>query len=235
VETSILLRLTDVSKTFAGRAGAVDVLRDVSLEVGRGQSIAITGPSGSGKSTLLHVIGTLDPPSSGTVTIDGDDPFTLSEPDLARFRNRVVGFVFQQYHLLPQYSVLENVLIPTQAFRDANDDAEERARSLLERVGLGDRLDHRPAELSGGEQQRTAIARALINRPALLLCDEPTGNLDHSTASTAASLLFDLHQDPHLDPQQAERMTLVVATHSVELARACERHFELRDGTCAEA
>ena len=188
----------------------------------QGELLALTGPSGSGKSTLLHLIGTLDKPSSGRIEINGDDPFKLAEPQLARFRNQVVGFVFQDHHLLPQYSALENVLMPTLAFKDRNRDAENRARTLLESVGLAHRLSHRPAQLSGGECQRVAVARALINQPSLLLCDEPTGNLDHSTAETVASLLLELHQ--------AEQNILIVVTHSVELANRFERRSELVNG-----
>ncbi len=222
------LRVTDVYKNFGSPAHPVEVLRGISFEIATGQALAITGPSGSGKSTILHLIGTLDRPSSGQIGINGSDPFSLPEPELARFRNQVIGFVFQEHHLLPQYSVLENVLIPTMAFKNRSRDttghisAEKRARELLEKVGLTDRLDHRPAELSGGERQRVAVARALINRPSLLLCDEPTGSLDRSTANTVASLLFELHE--------TEQNILIVVTHSLELAAHFERRFELVNG-----
>ena len=188
----------------------------------QGQRLALTGPSGSGKSTLLHLIGTLDTPSGGTIEINSENPFELSEPRLAKFRNRVIGFVFQDHHLLPQYSVLENVLMPTLAFKRRDAEIEVRARALLEGVGLSHRLSHRPAALSGGECQRVAVARALINRPSLLLCDEPTGNLDRSTADTVATLLFELHQ--------AEQNILIVVTHNLELAGRFERRFELVNG-----
>ena len=168
------------------------------------------GPSGSGKSTLLYVVGTLEPPTSGTVTLGGRDPFRLPEPELAAFRNREVGFVFQDHCLLPQCSVLENVLVPT-LVAERREGHEERARALLEQVGLGERLDHRPAELSGGEKQRVALARALVLKPALLLCDEPTGNLDAASAEVVASLLLDLHS--------REKTMLVLVTHSADLAR----------------
>ena len=223
------LELSDVRKSFETEAHTVDVLRGVTFEIEPGQTLSIVGNSGSGKSTLLHVIGTLDPPSKGTVRIGGSDPYALSEPQLARFRNGAVGFVFQDHHLLPQYSVLENVLIPTRASAAGGGGSagtEERARSLLVRVGLADRLSHRPAELSGGEKQRAAVARALINRPGLLLCDEPTGSLDESTAETVASLLFELHRD--------EGNILIVVTHSLELAGRCVRRFELKEGICIE-
>ena len=223
VSGSTALKVSDIYKNFGQDENPVEVLRGVSFEMAQSQSLVITGPSGSGKSTLLHLIGTLDRPSSGTIEIDGKDPFTLPEPQLARFRNQVIGFVFQDHHLLPQYSVLENVLIPTMAFKNRNGAAGKRARELLQSVGLTDRLNHRPAELSGGERQRVAVARALINQPSLLLCDEPTGNLDHATADAVSSLLFELHQ--------AEQNILIVVTHSLELAARFERRCELIDGS----
>lgn len=202
----------------------VDVLVDCSLELRRGELLAITGPSGSGKSTLLHILGTLDRPDSGEVEIAGQRPFELDDDALAAFRHRHVGFLFQDHFLLPQYSVLENVLLPTLAGRPTAS-AAERARRLLERVGLGQRLDHRPAELSGGERQRVAIARALICAPGLLLCDEPTGSLDPKTARQIADLLFEV--------QEAEGATLVVVTHSQELAARFPRRIEIQDGRCS--
>lgn len=219
------LQLIDISKNFGNGIRNIEILRDVSFTMKQGESLAILGPSGSGKSTLLHLIGTLDQPSSGTIAINGASPFSLSEPELAKFRNQVIGFVFQDHHLLPQYSVLENVLLPSLAFKSASQDTEKRGRMLLERVGLGARLEHRPAELSGGERQRVAIARALINRPGLLLCDEPTGNLDRKTANAVASLLFELHQE--------EQNILIAVTHSLDLAGRFQQRFELREGTCA--
>ena len=221
------LNVTDVHKSFETEAARVEVLRGVSLSLAPGAALAVTGPSGSGKSTLLHLIGTLDRPSSGKIEIDGSEPHALPEHQLARFRNATVGFVFQEHHLLPQYSVLENVLLPTIPFgRDARD-AEGRASELLERVGLSHRLEHRPAELSGGERQRVAVARALVNRPRLLLCDEPTGSLDRAAADAVAELLFDLHRN--------EGNILIVVTHSLELAARLERRVELREGRCIEA
>lgn len=204
----------------------VDVLTDCSLELGRGELLAITGPSGSGKSTLLHILGTLDRPDAGEVEIAGQRPFELEDDALAAFRHRHIGFLFQDHYLLPQYSVLENVLLPTLVGRPAAD-AAERARRLLERVGLGGRLEHRPAELSGGERQRVAIARALIAAPDLLLCDEPTGSLDPKTARQIADLL--------LEVQAAEGATLVVVTHSQELAARFPRRIEIQDGRCVPA
>ena len=219
------LSVREVHKSFAFGAGRVEVLRGVTFSMGAGEALAVTGPSGSGKSTLLHLIGTLDRPTSGTITIGGSEPHLLPERSLAAFRNRTVGFVFQDAHLLPQYSVLENVLIPTLAFARSAAGAEGRARELLARVGLEGRLDHRPAELSGGERQRAAVARALINRPALLLCDEPTGNLDARAADAVAALLFELHRE--------SGATLVAVTHSAALARRFTRRFELVEGRCS--
>jgi lipoprotein-releasing system ATP-binding protein len=200
------ITLTDVGKVFAGGHVALD---GVSLEIADGERLVLVGPSGSGKSTLLYAIGTLEPPSSGRITLDGVDPFSLDERALAAFRNRNVGFVFQDHCLLPQLSVLENVLAPS-LVAEPRRDRRDRARQLLAAVGLEDRLEHRPAELSGGEKQRVAIARALVLEPRLLLCDEPTGNLDRRSAGAVADLLLKLHAE-----QQA---ILVVVTHSEELA-----------------
>jgi lipoprotein-releasing system ATP-binding protein len=193
----------------------------VSLTLAPGQSICIMGPSGSGKSTLLYVAGTLEPPTSGTVTLGGRDPFRLRDRELAAFRNREVGFVFQDHCLLPQCSVLENVLAPT-LVAERRDGHRERAKALLDQVGLGERLDHRPAELSGGEKQRVAIARALVLKPALLLCDEPTGNLDAASAQTVAAMLLDLHQ--------RESTILMLVTHSAELAARFADRRRLAEG-----
>ncbi len=217
------LLVENLCKEFPTRAEPLVVLRDVSFGVETGQSLAVVGPSGSGKSTLLSIIGTLEPPSTGRVLLDGQDPAELDEPALAAFRNRRIGFVFQDHHLLPQCSVLENVLIPTLAEGPTPAAMVERARMLVERVGLSDRLDHRPAELSGGERQRVALARALINGPTLLLADEPTGNLDRTTAEEIARLLLDM--------QQQEGMMLVVVTHSMRLAGMMARRLELEEMT----
>jgi lipoprotein-releasing system ATP-binding protein len=200
------------------------VIRDVSFSLQRGQALAVMGPSGSGKSTLLYILGALEPPTRGTITLDGANPFTAGEAELAAFRNRQVGFVFQDHHLLPQCSALENVLIPTMAPGAAYSgrEAETRARDLLGRVGLSSRLDHLPAELSGGERQRVAIARALINEPPLILADEPTGNLDRHTADKVADLLLELHQQ--------ENTILVLVTHSLDLAQRLPQRAELLDG-----
>ncbi len=216
------LLVEDVTKQYPTRAEPLAVLRGVSLELGGGDNVAVVGPSGSGKSTLLNVIGTLDAPTSGRVLLDGQDPARLNEPALAAFRNRNIGFVFQDHHLLPQCSVLENVLVPTIAGGRTSWEAYDRAESVLKRVGLADRLDHRPAELSGGERQRVALARALVNQPKLLLADEPTGNLDRTTAERVAELLLEL--------QRQEEMMLIVVTHSIRLAQRMSRTLQLDEG-----
>jgi len=204
------------------RGGPLVVLAGVSLELSVGENLAILGPSGSGKSTLLHIVGTLDEPTSGSVELARVNPFELDEPSLARFRNRRIGFIFQEHYLLPQCSVLENVLLPAIADGAAGDEVIDRAGKLIERVGLGDRTSHRPAELSGGERQRVAVARALVQRPTLLLADEPTGNLDRSTAAVIGRLLLDL--------QDEEQTMLVVVTHSHDLAGMLQRRVELDEG-----
>ena len=206
------LVVTNVTKQFPTRGEGLTVLRGVSLACELGENVAILGPSGSGKSTLLHILGTLDRPTAGTVTLGGEDPFQLSEAGVASFRNRHVGFVFQDHHLLPQLSVLENVLIPTLAEGRPDEATVARARDLLARVGLSERLEHRPAELSGGERQRVGVARALIRQPKLILADEPTGNLDRTNALAVGRLLVDL--------QREEQAILVVVTHSADLAQS---------------
>lgn len=216
------LSVDNVCKEFAGRGAPLVVLRNVSLQVPAGRNLAVVGPSGSGKSTLLHILGTLDRPTSGKVSLGGVDPFALDEPKLAEFRNKQIGFVFQDHHLLPQLSVLENVLVPALASGAPSAETIARAKELLSRVGLKERLTHRPAELSGGERQRVGVARALVLRPSLLLADEPTGNLDRTSAIAVADALLDL--------QQTERTTLVVVTHSAELAARMESRYEIDDG-----
>ncbi len=203
-------------------AAPLRVLGGVSLKLHSGENLAILGPSGSGKSTLLHVMGGLDAPTSGTVTLDGQNPFALSEKELAHFRNRNIGFIFQDHHLLPQLTVLENVLLPTIAEGSPDASLKQRARDLIERVGLSERMTHRPAELSGGERERVAVARALIHNPVLLLADEPTGNLDRKNATAIGELLLEL--------QKQENTMLVVVTHSLELADMLSRRVELEDG-----
>ncbi len=221
-----LLKLDRVSKSFAAAQGSapLPVLRELSFTVTAGESLAIIGPSGSGKSTLLNIIGTLDQPDSGKVWLDGRDLSGLGELELAAVRNQQIGLIFQSHHLLPQCSVLENVLVPTIAEPRAPGamDAPERAKKLLERVGLGGRLHHRPGQLSGGERQRAAVVRALINQPKLLLADEPTGALDRASAAGLAQLLVELNRE--------EKVTLIVVTHALDLAKQMGRSVEMRDG-----
>ncbi|MDQ3665582.1 MAG: ABC transporter ATP-binding protein [Acidobacteriota bacterium] len=215
-----MLKVENVSKEYPTPRGPLKIVSDISLTLSRGDALSIMGPSGSGKSTLLYIMGALEPPTSGTVTLDDKNPYQLKEKELAAFRNREIGFIFQDHCLLPQCSVIENVLTPTLvSSKDGHD--SERARLLLTEVGLKDRLEHRPAELSGGEKQRVALARALVMKPQLLLCDEPTGNLDHKAADVVASLLLELHRQ-----QQA---ILVVVTHNGELASRFPLRYELTD------
>jgi len=216
------LVLEHIQKTYPSAAGPLPVLRDINLQLARGEALAITGPSGSGKSTLLYLAGTLDEPTGGRLTVLGQDPFALSATELAQFRNSQIGFVFQDHCLLPQCTVLENVLIPTLAGTGAGSDEDRRARTLLERVGLTGRIDHRPAELSGGERQRVAICRALINQPSLVLADEPTGNLDRQTAHTIGSLLLEVCRE--------QTAMLIAVTHSLELAGQFPLTVELAEG-----
>ena len=216
-----VLSVTNVRKEYPAPNGLLTVLSDVTFSLSPGEAAAVTGPSGSGKSSLLYMLGALEPPSSGEITLGGRNPFTLPAAALADFRNAEIGFVFQDHCLLPQCTVLENVLVPTLVARRANGTAD-LARTLLDQVGLSGRLDHRPAELSGGEKQRVAIARALIRQPRLVLCDEPTGNLDQTSASTVASLLLDLHR--------RQRNILIVVTHSDRLAGEFPIRFEIDGG-----
>jgi lipoprotein-releasing system ATP-binding protein len=220
------LAVEHISKTFPTRGEPLVVLRDASLSLAAGRNAAILGPSGSGKSTLLFIIGTLDAPSGGSLRLNGTDPFSLSERKLAEFRNRHIGFVFQDHYLLPQLTVLENTLIPAMADGAPSTQTVERAKILLHRVGLGERLDHRPAELSGGERQRAGVARALLLKPALVLADEPTGNLDRKSAAAIGDLLVQM--------QREEQAMLLVVTHSLELAQRFERRYEIDDGGLRE-
>ena len=216
-----MLIADSISKHYDTPRGPLPILENVSVTVDRGESVAVMGPSGCGKSTLLYILGALEPPTSGVLRLGDVDPYALDEAGQARFRNTNVGFVFQDHLLLPQLSALDNVLVPTlvasQSSGSNNFDA--RARQLLADVGLDKRLDHRPGELSGGERQRVAIARALILQPSLLLCDEPTGNLDRSSADAVATLLVDLHR--------RQQTMLVVVTHSPVLAARFSRRYEL--------
>ena len=226
-----LLRLENVTKGYAAgeRSAAIDVLKQVSLEILAGEAVAIIGPSGSGKSTLLNIIGTLDQPASGRIWLEGQELGRLTEKELALLRNRQLGFIFQAHHLLPQCTVLENVLVPTLADpgNELRNGAPARAAQLLERVGLKERLHHRPGQLSGGERQRVAVVRALINRPKLLLADEPTGALDRVSAEGLSQLLIELNRE--------EKVALIVVTHALELARQMNRVLELRDGQLGAA
>jgi lipoprotein-releasing system ATP-binding protein len=221
------LSVQHVAKEYPTSGEPLVVLGDVSLELRPGENVAIVGPSGSGKSTLLSIIGGLEPPSSGRIVLAGQDPAVLSEPELAILRNRQIGFVFQDHYLLPQCSALENVLLPTVAAGRTPPKAVGRARLLLDRVGLADRRSYRPGELSGGERQRVALARALMNAPLLLLADEPTGNLDRTTALRVGELLLEL--------QRQDGTMLIVVTHSPRLAGMMGRQLELDEGVLKEA
>ena len=224
-----ILELRNVSKSYPAVAGdAADLLKGIDLTVTGGQSLAIVGPSGCGKSTLLNIIGALDKPTAGQVILEGQDLSQLTEQHLCRLRNRSIGFVFQMHHLLPQCTVLENVLVPTlaNAKGEAPGAIGQRAAALLERVGLGSRLAHRPGQLSGGERQRVALVRALINNPSILLADEPTGSLDAAAAGSLADLMVEINLQQHV--------TLIVVTHSIDLARRMQTVYELVDGRLKE-
>ncbi|MDC0050478.1 ABC transporter ATP-binding protein [Verrucomicrobia bacterium] len=222
-----LLQLKNIFREFPSAEGGtpLEVLRGLSMDVARGESIAIVGPSGCGKSTLLNLIGTLDQPTDGAIAFDGRDLIALNDDELALLRNREMGFIFQNHHLLPQCTVMENVLVSTLAHGRATADDEERARHLLNRVGLGERLSHRPGQLSGGERQRVAVVRALINQPQLLLADEPTGALDQTTADQLGQLLVELNAE--------KNVTLITVTHSEKLADRMTRTVELKNGQIA--
>ena len=216
-----MLEVKRVSKDYEAPLGPIRVLAEVDFAAAAGESLSIVGPSGSGKSTLLHILGTLEPPTSGRVLLDGESPFDLDDRRLAAFRNRHVGFLFQDHHLLPQCSVLENVLVPTLVAATQDEDVERRALSLIDEVGLSARLHHRPHELSGGEKQRVALARALVQQPTLVLCDEPTGNLDPASAEIVAKLLLDLHR--------RQRTILIVVTHNLDLAERMGTRYRLNE------
>ncbi|RPI24616.1 MAG: ABC transporter ATP-binding protein [Acidobacteria bacterium] len=216
-----MLEVNGLSKEYATPGGNLRVLSDVNLSLKAGDSVSIVGPSGSGKSTLLYILGALEPPTAGTVLLNGRNPFELDEKSLASFRNEEIGFVFQDHHLLPQCSVLENVLIPTLVARGRGERTQDVAEELLEQVGLGPRIHHRPHELSGGEKQRVALARALVGRPRLVLCDEPTGNLDHASTEAVAELLLKLHEQ--------NQSILIVVTHNLDLAGRFRLRYKLVD------
>jgi ABC-type lipoprotein export system ATPase subunit len=219
-----ILRAEDVHKSYRIGKRPVEVLHGVSLSVRRGETLSIMGASGSGKSTLLHILGGLDKPDSGDVLFEQTSLVKMKPPKRAAFRANRCGFIFQSYHLLPELDVLQNVVLPSMATKQK--DAKERAKHLLERVGLSGRMDHRPMELSGGEQQRVALARALMNGPDLILADEPTGNLDSHTGENVLHNLFDL--------AQSEDLTLILVTHNEEVARLCQRELVLKDGKLEE-
>jgi ABC-type lipoprotein export system ATPase subunit len=222
-----LLSARALAKTYAMGKSSLEVLRNVHLDVARGEFLALRGASGAGKSTLLHLIGGLDTPNAGEIFFNGQNLAKFSEPELTRFRNRRVGFVFQAYHLLPELTALENVCLPGRVARISAAQVEKRGRELLARVGLGERMEHKPSELSGGEQQRVAIARSLINEPELLLADEPTGNLDSQTGGEIIELLKSLRVE--------KQMTLIIATHDTKVAAHAQRVVELTDGRIAGA
>ncbi len=216
------VRIEGLAKTYLMGDRRLDVLRGIDLEIADGDLVALTGPSGAGKSTFLHLVGTLDVPTRGRVLFDGEDVFERGEEDLAAFRNRTVGFVFQSHHLLPEFTALENTMMPALIRRVSRGEARRRAAEMLAEVGLGDRMEHLPGELSGGEQQRVALARALCLGPRLLLADEPTGNLDPQTAEGIHALLHDLNARLGI--------TAVVVTHNERLAQALPRRLRIAEG-----
>jgi len=216
-----VIQLENIRRTYDMHGAEVRALDGVSLQVDAGEFVAITGPSGSGKSTLLNVLGCLDKPDTGSYLLDGQEVSRLDDEAISTVRNRKIGFIFQSFHLLPRLTVLENVLLPLRFTREPKPDVDGRARELLARVGLADRMDHRPTQLSGGQMQRAAIARALILSPALLLADEPTGNLDSKSAADVLGLIEELH---------AHGQTIVLVTHDHDIAARVPRHVRLRDG-----
>jgi|SRR5580704_5087678 lipoprotein-releasing system ATP-binding protein len=220
------LTVEGLTKEFVSEAGRLVVLNGAGLRMKRGEALAVTGPSGSGKSTLLYILGTLERPTGGSVRLLGEDAFARSDADLARYRNQRIGFIFQDHHLLPQCNVLENVLIPALAGKGAGAAESARATELLERVGLKNRISHRPGQLSGGERQRVAVCRALINQPVLLLADEPTGNLDRASAEAVGDLLLEMNR--------LQQTVLICVTHSEELAARFPRRADLVDGRLVE-
>ena len=224
--SDVQLIVQDLCKEFETTAERLSVLQNVQLRMTQGDDISIVGPSGSGKSTLLYILGTLDHPTSGSVELDGVNPFSLSNQELAKFRNKSVGFVFQDHHLLPQLSVIENVLLPAVALGTPAQAEVDRARELLEAVGLADRSQHLPSEISGGERQRAAVARALLNRPRLLLADEPTGNLDAQASQIVAELLYEL--------PKREGAMLIVVTHSQQVADQASKRMRLESKKLVE-
>jgi len=219
--TNLTLEAIELRKVYQTLSEEIVVLESVSFSMNAGENLAIVGPSGSGKSTLLQILGTLDAPTSGTVRIGGQDPYQLNENQQARFRNERIGFIFQDHHLLPQWNVLENTLLPALAKGKPTQEIRERAVALLERVGLKDRMTHLPSQLSGGERERVAVARALVLKPMVVLADEPTGNLDQQSAENVARLLLEVPKE--------ENTILIVVTHSMSLAEQMQKRYELRN------
>ncbi len=219
--TNPTLQAIDIRKVYQTLTEEIVVLESVSFSMNAGENLAIVGPSGSGKSTLLQILGTLDAPTSGSVLVGGKDPYQLNENQQARFRNERIGFIFQDHHLLPQWNVLENTLLPALATGKPTQEVRNRAISLLERVGLKDRMTHLPSQLSGGERERVAVARALVLRPMIVLADEPTGNLDQQSADNVAKLLLEVPKE--------ENTVLIVVTHSIALAAQMQKRYELKN------
>jgi lipoprotein-releasing system ATP-binding protein len=217
-----ILRAKGVFRSFQTSTVILNVLKGIDLEIFQGEIVAIIGPSGSGKSTLLYILGALDRPDSGSVSFNSNEIFSLNDKELANLRNRTVGFVFQFHHLLPEFSALENVMFPKLIAREKPEEIKEKALRILDEVGLSDRVNHKPGELSGGEQQRVAVARALINDPKLVIADEPSGNLDRNSAESLHNLMIELNHN--------RNQTFVLATHNLELAQRAHRIFKLRDG-----
>ena len=217
-----MIEARGLRKIYKNGAKELEVLKGIDLKVGRSEVLAVLGPSGAGKSTLLHLLGGLDTPTAGEVMISGTDIYALGDTERARIRNRKIGFVFQFYHLLPEFDALENVMLPLLIKGGDVKGLRGKGAGLLKAVGLGERMDHRPGQLSGGEQQRVAIARALVNEPELLLCDEPTGNLDSESGEKIIELLWELNK--------SRKMTLMMVTHDAQIAKAAQRVLHIRDG-----
>ncbi|MCJ7497021.1 MAG: ABC transporter ATP-binding protein [candidate division Zixibacteria bacterium] len=217
-----MLKANGVFRSFQTGVVILNVLKGIDLEIFQGEIVAIIGPSGSGKSTLLYILGALDRPDSGSISLNSTEIFSLNDKELANLRNRTVGFVFQFHHLFPEFSALENVMLPKLIAKENPEEIKEKALKILNEVGLSDRVDHKPGELSGGEQQRVAVARALINNPKLVIADEPSGNLDRNSAESLHNLMIELNRN--------RNQTFVLATHNLELAQRAHRIFKLRDG-----
>ncbi len=222
MDNYIILKAVGLFKSYQTMAGKLDVLKGVDLEVKSGEMVAVVGASGVGKSTLLHILGTLDRPNAGELNINGKEVFNLDDKSLAGFRNKTIGFVFQFHHLLPEFTCQENLILPKLMAGENKDQAAQKALELLEEMGLQDRRFHRPVELSGGEQQRLAVARALVNQPQVVLADEPTGNLDQKTAENLMELLLNLNKN--------KKQTFIIATHNLKLAKIADRIYEIKEG-----